>query len=327
MAPNAKAALIALLGFGLFAGHDALVKVLGAEYSSFQIVFINVLFGFPLVTLTLIRDRAPGHLRPIHPWWITLRTCAAIVTAMCAFYAFSEIQLAQVYAVLFAAPLLITVLSIPILGEVVRARRWAAVIVGLLGVIVVLQPGTTELSFGHLAALGAAVGSALASVISRKIGQDERSVVLVLYPMLANFAILGAIQPLVYKPMPLGDLAINAALAAFGFAAAMLMVRAYREGEAVVVAPMQYSQILWATALGILFFDEVPDLPTLAGAGIVIASGVYIVLRESRGSTSEQRPVLQTRSRFDTATWPRISAVMRMTKPPLPGAPVRRKQR
>ncbi|UMA64422.1 DMT family transporter [Roseivivax marinus] len=307
MAPNAKAALIALVGFAAFATHDVLVKTLGAQFSSVQIVFFNVLFAFPLVTLTLIRDPAAGTLRPAHPWWVALRTGAAVVTALCAFYAFSTIQLAQVYAILFASPLLITLLAIPILGEPVRLRRWAAVIVGLTGVMIVLQPGSTTLTLGHGAALIAAIGSAFASVISRRIGRDERSVVLVLYPMLANFAIMGALLPQVHVAMPLESLALNALLSALGFAGAMLMVLAYKTGEAVVVAPMQYSQILWATVFGALFFDEFPDTPTLVGAGIVIASGLYIVLRESGSTASRLRPVLRSRTRVFTGALPRLS--------------------
>ncbi|ETX26895.1 DMT family transporter [Roseivivax isoporae] len=313
MAPNAKAALIALAAFGLFATHDVIVKRLGADFSTFQILFFSVLFGFPLVTLTLIRDTDPGHLRPVHPWWTATRTIAAVVTGGSAFYAFSVLPLAQTYAILFAAPLLITLLSIPILGEPVRLRRWVAVIVGLCGVLVVLRPGATELELGHLAALVAASGSAVTSIIVRKIGQDERSVVLVLYPMLANFLVMGALLPFVFRPVGLEALALNGAIAVLGFAGAMLVVAAYKTGEAVVVAPMQYSQIIWATGYGILFFDEVPDVATLVGASIIIASGLYIVYRESRADSSS-RPVLKNRTRMDTATQPRISALLRAMK-------------
>ncbi|MDU8913565.1 DMT family transporter [Aestuariicoccus sp. MJ-SS9] len=314
MGSNAKGALLALLSFGIFATHDVIVKTLGAHYSPFQIVFFSVLFGFPMVTLLLIRDPEPGHLRPVHPWWTALRTLAGVVTGASAFYAFSTLPLAQTYAILFAAPLIITILSIPILGETVRLRRWLAVIVGLCGVIVVLRPGVTEFQLGHLAALVAAVGSALASIIVRKIGRDERSVVLLLYPMLANFAIMACLLPLVYKPMPLGHLAGVAAMSIMAFSASAIIVAAYKAGEAVIVAPMQYSQILWATLYGVWFFDEVPDGMTAIGAGIIIASGVYIVLREGRPNASTHTPVLQNKSRLETGVTPRISSWLRLTR-------------
>lgn len=311
MGPNAKGALLALLAFAIFATHDVVVKFLGASYSPFQIVFFSVMFGFPLVTLMLIRDPQPGHLRPVHPWWTLTRTAAAVVGGGTAFYAFSTIPLAQTYAILFAAPLLITILSIPILGETVRLRRWLAVIVGLIGVMVVLRPGGTELTLGHLSALVAAVASALSSIIVRKIGQDERSVVLLMYPMLANFVVMGALMPFVYQPMPVLHLGGLALMSAMAFVASALVIGAYKTGEAVVVAPMQYSQILWATLYGVLFFDELPDLWTAVGAGIIIASGVYIVLRESGGKASRNTPVLRSRTRFETGTVPRISTVLK----------------
>ncbi|MGB0438778.1 MAG: DMT family transporter [Paracoccaceae bacterium] len=311
MSSNAKGALIALLAFGIFSTHDVIVKTLGAHYSPFQIVFFSVLFSFPFVSFMLIRDKSPGHLRPIHPWWTALRTVAVLATASSAFYAFSVLPLAQVYAILFTAPLIITVLAIPILGETVRLRRWLAVSVGLCGVIVVLRPGSTDLTLGHLAAMVAAVCSALASIIVRKIGRDERSVVLLLYPMLANFVAMGAALPLVYVPMPLSHMVGLALMSGMAFAASALMISAYKTGEAVVVAPMQYSQIIWATAFGALFFDELPDMWTALGAAIIIASGIYIVLREGKPQASDNTPVLRSKTRFETGTVPRVKLFAR----------------
>ncbi|MGB8624217.1 MAG: DMT family transporter [Paracoccaceae bacterium] len=310
---NGKGALLALAGFGVFATHDVVVKTLGATYSPIQIVFFSVLLGFPLTTLLMIRDASGGSLRPRHPVWTGLRAVAVVITGFSAFYAFSVLPLAQTYAILFATPLLITILSIPMLGETVRLRRWMAVIAGLIGVIVVLRPGQTQIGLGHLAALTAAFGGAFGSIVVRKIGQEERSIVLLLYPMVANFLVMGAALPFVYHPMPLPDLGGQAMIAGFAIVATLCMIAAYRTGEAVVVAPMHYSQILWATFYGYLIFDETPDLPTVIGAGIIIASGLYILFREGRASVSEHRPVLQTRSRPDTGTSPRIGALLRRT--------------
>ena len=307
MGANARGAVLALIAFAIYATHDVIVKTLGADYSAVQIVFFSVFFGFPLVTLMLIRDPEPGTLRPVHPWWTLTRTVAAVITGVSAFYAFSNLPLAQTYAILFAAPLLITVLSIPILGETVRLRRWLAVIVGLGGVLIVLRPGVTELTTGHFAAMVAAVCSALASIIVRKIGQDERSVVLLLYPMLANFVCMGIALPFVYQPMPVLHLGGLALMSAMGFAASIIIIAAYKSGEAVIVAPMQYSQILWAALFGALLFDERPDIWTLVGAAVIIASGIYIVFREGRQKASENRPVLRNRTRFETGTLPRVS--------------------
>ncbi len=314
MKSNLRGALMALLAFGIFATHDVVVKTLGGIYSPVQIIFFSVLLGFPLVTLMLMSDRTDGNLRPKHPWWTLIRTVSAVITGLTAFYAFSVLPLAQTYAILFASPLLITLLAIPLLGEKVGIRRGMAVVVGLIGVMIVLRPGEGDLGMGHLAALTAAVFASLASVIVRKIGQDERSVVLVLYPMVANFLVLGLALPFVYRPMPIADLGMIGIIAAFGFVATLLVIAAYRTAEAVIVAPMQYSQIIWAAFYGVIFFDEEPDLYTVVGASVIIASGIYIVLREGGGKVVTNRPVIESRSRPDTGTMPRISVLLNRLK-------------
>ena len=311
MTGNARGALLGLASFGLFATHDAIIKSLGGSYSPFQIVFFSVLLGFPLGTLLLMRDPTEGNLIPRHPWWIAARTAAAVATGVGAFYAFTVLPLTQVYAILFAAPLLITVLSIPVLGERVHLRRWLAVIVGLAGVLIVLRPGGVELGLGHAAALLAACSSATNAVIVRRIGRDERPVVMLLYPMTANFVLMACLMPLVYRPMPLVDLAALAAVAGLAFCAMLLTIAAYRSGAPSVVAPMQYSQIVWATIYGALFFGEVPDAMTALGAAVVIGSGLYILFREARAGTSQTTPNLRTRSRFETGTALRAGPLMR----------------
>ena len=170
-------------------------------------------------------------------------------------------------------------------------RRGLAIVVGLSGIIVVLQPGQAELTLGHLAALVSAICGAFASVVVRRIGREERSVVLLLYPMVANFLVMGLMLPVVYEPMPVADLGKVALIALLAFGAMSCIILAYRHAEAALIAPMQYSQILWALIFGALLFGEMPSGTTLIGAGIVIASGLYIVLRESRAGVSDNTPV------------------------------------
>lgn len=312
MSSNVRGALIALLAFAIYATHDVIIKILGETYSPIQIVFYSVLLTFPLSTVMLMRDSTPGTLIPRHPWWLGLRTLAAVITGVSAFYAFTVLPLAQTYAILFAAPLLITVLAIPVLGEKVGVPRWLAVIVGLAGVIVVLRPGQTDLSLGHLAALAAAICGAVASIIVRKIGSEERPVVMLLYPMMANLIVMGAFLPFVYISMPIEHLGLLAVIAVFAWIASRLIITAYQAGEAAIIAPMQYSQIIWATIYGTLFFHETIDGMTALGTAIIIASGLFIVLRESRGGRSANTPVLRSRSRAETGTTPRASLLRRV---------------
>ncbi|NEY90205.1 DMT family transporter [Tabrizicola oligotrophica] len=311
MGPNLKGALLALAAFGIYATHDVAIKVLGSEYSAFQILFFSGLLGFPLVTIMLLSDRTDGNLIARHPWWSVTRALTTVTTGAAAFYAFSVLPLAQTYAIFFAMPLLITLLSIPMLGEHVGIRRGMAVLVGLIGVMIVLRPGQAELQFGHLIGLCAAFSGALNSVIVRKIGTAERSAVLMLYPMIATFFLTGATMPFVYRPMEMEHLALMGVIAGLGFVAAMLTIAAYRTAPAVIVAPMQYSQILWAAVYGTVFFEESIDMWTMVGTAVIIASGVYIVLREGTPTVSKNSPVLSNKSRAETGLMPRIGLLLR----------------
>jgi S-adenosylmethionine uptake transporter len=235
------------------------------------------------------------------------------MTGVSAFYAFSVLPLAQTYAFLFGMPLLITVLSVPMLGERVGIHRGSAVIIGLIGVLVVLRPGYVELGLGHAAALTAAVCAAISSLIVRKIGNEERSTVLMIYPMFANLLLMATLLPGRYIPMTLFDLGTVATMAVLASLASLCIILAYKNGEASVVAPMHYSQMVWAIIYGYFFFSELPDQFTLIGTGIIISSGLYVVFRETRTKVSDNKPVLRNKSRAETGTTPRISTLIKPT--------------
>jgi S-adenosylmethionine uptake transporter len=309
---NVIGALLSLAAFGIYATHDVFIKFLGSSYSPFQLIFFSGLLGFPLVTLAMMRDRTDGNLIPKHPVWTAIRTTTAVLNAVTGFYAFSVLPLAQCYAIFFAMPILITLMAIPLLGEKVGLHRGIAIVVGLLVVVVVLRPGQADLGLGHISALTAALLGAATSVIVRKVGNSERAVVLMLYPMMANFVVMGLALPFVYVPVPPQHFAMMAGIAALGLLGGVLIIAAYRRAPAIIVAPMQYSQIIWAIVFGHFLFGEDIDLYTALGTGIIIASGVYIVLREDKPSVSKNRPVLETRSRYGTISTPRISQLLRV---------------
>ncbi len=302
---------VAFLGFAAFSTHDAVIKFLGVSYAPFQILFFSVLLSFPFATFMLLRDREVGTLRPRNSGWVAVRTAAAVLTAASAIFAFSTLPIAQVYAFIFTAPFLITIMSIPVLGENVGAHRWAAVLLGLAGVLIVLRPGVEPFTVGHVAALTAAAGSALVSVITRKVGREERAAVLMLYPMMTNVVLMGAVLPFVYRPIPIEHIGFFALVAFLGYGGGLLIIAAYRLSDAAVIAPIQYSQIIWGAGLGLLFFAEVPDFMTGLGATVIIASGIYVVVRENLGGRSRNTPVLRTRTRTGAASSPNIGAMLR----------------
>ncbi|MDG2339581.1 MAG: DMT family transporter [Paracoccaceae bacterium] len=314
MSQPLKGVGFAALGFALFSSHDVIIKALGASFSPIQIVFFSTLLGFPVATLLLMQDATKGTLIPKYPGWVAVRTMSAVSGAICIFYAFSVLPLSQVYAIIFASPLVITVLSIPILGEKVGIHRWLAVLMGLIGVIIVVRPGVQTLEFGHFTAMFGAASIAGSSVIMRRIGREERSVVIMLYPMMANVVVMGALLPFVYQPVAIDQLGGFLAIAVLGFLGGLCLISAYRNAEAAVVAPIQYSQIIWAVLFGALLFDEWPDFYTSIGASIIILSGLYVLMRESRAHASQNTPVLRTRTRLEAGGSFRIGTLIRMLK-------------
>ena len=307
---NLKGALLALTSFGIFATADVIVKYLGASYSVFQNIFFSTLFGFPLVAMMLMGDQRDGNLRPRKPKMTLIRSGLVVLNVLFGFYAFSALPLSEAYPIFFSSPLLITLFAIPMLGEKVGLHRGIAIAVGLVGVVVVLRPGQTDLGLGHLAAIAASVIFAVSSILVRLTGQSERSVVIMLYPMIANFVVSGLALTFVYKPMPIEHLGLIAAMSAMGFVAGLLSIAAYRRAQAAIIAPMQYSQIIWASVYGALIFGESHDLWTVVGTLIIIASGVYIVMREGT-SASKTKPVTEARSRFDLGLMPRLTAMFK----------------
>jgi S-adenosylmethionine uptake transporter len=214
-----------------------------------------------------------------------------VINILAAFYAFQTLPMAQAYALFFTAPLIITALSGPLLGEKVDFISWLAVCSGFVGVLVVVQPSVQPLQLGHLAALTAALVSALNAILLRKIGERERPVILMLYPMMATLFVMSFLLPSVYEPIPIEHMGIAAAIAAMSLGAGILTIYSYRRGKAIVIAPMQYSQILWGALFGFVFFNEAPRLTTLVGATIIILSGLVIIKREKRQSIIQTKMV------------------------------------
>jgi len=316
-------ALLALLSFAIYATSDAIVKYMGASYSPFQNIFFSSLFGFPLVAIMLMTDPSQGNLIPRKPAMTLLRSALVAVNGVCGFYAFATLPLSEAYPIFFSAPLLITLFAIPMLGERVGLHRGLAIVLGLFGVLVVLRPGQSHLGLGHLAAIAASVIFSVNSVLVRLTGQSERAVVIMLYPMIANTIVSGLALPFVYQPLPLVHLGLLAAMATLGFVAGVIAIAAYRRAQAAIVATMQYSQIVWASIFGVVIFHEKSDVWTLVGTVIIIASGIYIVLREGTPAVSKTKPVTQTRSEFDLGLQPRSSAWLKFFDTSKPRGPER----
>jgi S-adenosylmethionine uptake transporter len=278
LSANARGALLGLVGFGLFSMADATIKFLGGSYHPVQIVAFAGLFTLPLIGLLWLR--APVSLRPVHPGLMAIRTMALIGNGLLVTYAFTVLPLAQAYAIFFTLPLLLTLLAWPVLGDRVDAMGGLAVLVGLAGVIVALNPGKAEFDLAHLAAVFGTVLAAVHYLIVRKTGGVEAFVPMMLYPILGQTISAFLILPGRYEPMPPSDLATVAGLTLCGFTGTLVMIAAYRVAPPVVVAPAQYSQIAWAALFGAVFFAEPMTANAAIGMVIIAAAGLLVILRQ-----------------------------------------------
>jgi drug/metabolite transporter (DMT)-like permease len=281
-APAATAGIgLGALAFGLFSLMDATVKWLSASYPVPQILVCNALFALLPVAIMAARRGGVPQLRTRRLGLHLLRGLLGTTAGFLAFYAFSRLPLADAYAIIFATPLLITALSVPILGEAVGWRRWSAVLVGFIGVLIMLRPGVAPIGAGNLAALGAACASACAVLLVRKLSITETTASIAFYSNVTAVLVTGALfAPSFVLPGP-SDLALMATSGLIGGTALLVLIAAYRRSPAALVAPFQYSQMLWAIVLGGLIWGDLPEPVTLLGASIVAASGLFILYRET----------------------------------------------
>lgn len=277
---NVRGLLLGLAGFGLFSVADVTIKFLGGTYHPVQIVAFASLFTLPLIALLWLKHPVP--LRPVHPWLMAVRTVALIGNALLVTYTFTALPLAQAYAIFFTLPLVLTLMAWPLLGDRVDLVGGVAVVMGLVGVIVALNPGRVDFGLGHLAAVLGMLLAAVHYLIVRKTGAVESSVAMLLYPVAGQALAAVLLLPSRYVPMPLHDLATVASISVTGMAGTLLMFAAYRAAPPVVVAPTQYSQIAWAALFGALFFAEPMSLSTAFGMVIIALAGVLVVIRQDQ---------------------------------------------
>lgn len=275
MSDALKGGLFGLLGFGLFALADATIKFLGSTYSPVQIVAFAGLFTLPLIGLLWLRR--PVSLRPVHPWLMALRTLALIGNGLLVTYAFTVLPLAQAYAIFFTLPLILTLMAWPILGDRFHAVGALAVVLGLVGVMIALNPGRLDFGIGHFAAVGGVILAAVHYLIVRKTGGAEANVPMLLYPILGQTLSAFLLLPGRYVAMPLADIGFILGMTLAGFLGTLSMIAAYRLAPPVIVAPTQYSQIAWAALFGALFFNEPMATHTALGMALIAVAGVMVV--------------------------------------------------
>jgi drug/metabolite transporter (DMT)-like permease len=272
--------ILAFLAYASFSVADALIKVTGPALSVFEIAFFTTSFSIIPAMLTKRGERWRDVYKLEHPWLVHLRCLTAITGTACVMYAFTHIPFAEVYAIGFTTPLFVTLLSVLVLREHVALHRWVLLFISFLGVILVIRPGLRALEPGHFVMMLGAVMGAITTTILRHVAPKERRVSLVglqvLYSAIVNAALMA---PTFVLPSP-GQLAILLGIGLLGGIGGLLIIQASKQTPANLIAPVQYSQLIWAILFGALFFGEYPDWVGIVGMLIVVGAGLLNVLSE-----------------------------------------------
>lgn len=285
-AGNLRSIAAMLAAVGCFALMDAVMKLLVAHYPAIQVAALRGLTALPLVVAYVAwRGRAPSLLRvrwPLH----ALRGVLMVLMLVLFAWGLRTLPLAEAYTVFFIAPLLITMLSIPVLKERVRTGHWLAIAAGLAGVVVALRPsGEAFLTLGALAVLGAAGCYAGSAIAGRLLTRSDSSESLVFWATFALAAGAGLLALPQWHPIRGDDAVLLLALAVTGFLGQVAITEAFRHGQAAVVAPFEYTALAWGVGLDWMLWRVTPDATTLAGGAIVVASGIALLRQERARGT------------------------------------------
>jgi drug/metabolite transporter (DMT)-like permease len=278
---NRRGIVAMLIAVGLFSLMDGGLKQLSGHYPAMQVAAIRGLSSLPLVLLWVAASGTVATLWKVR-WPVHLLRGALSILMLSAFaYALKRMPLTGAYTLFFVAPLLITALSVPFLGEQVGPRRWTAIVVGLLGVLVVLRPtGEGMLTWAGLAVLLAATSYALSAILVRVLHRTDSSQSMVFWMLvMTGFGAATLAWP-AWVPLQGPDGWIIAGVGLSGFLGQVAITEAFRSGQASVVAPFEYSALAWALGLDWLVWQVLPDSMTFVGAGIIVASGLYLLRRE-----------------------------------------------
>jgi drug/metabolite transporter (DMT)-like permease len=285
---RAAAARARLKGIGLmcaalacFACLDALAKWLGTQMDPMQVVWARYTAALAMILIIFNPIRNPGVFVTRRPWVQAIRSALLFGSTAFNFIALQYLQLDQTVSIMFATPFIVAILSGPFLGEWIGMRRWIAVIVGFLGVLVVTRPWSADLHWAMLLTFAGTWVYALYNILTRMLAGHDSAATTSIYSVAFGAAVATILVPFIWTTPPtLGAVAGMIAIGAFGAFGHWLLIVAHGYAPPGILAPFIYTQIVWMTALGWLVFAQMPAANTLAGAAIVIASGLYLLYRE-----------------------------------------------
>lgn len=276
-----------LLAMAVLPAIDVIAKQMGRQgMPVFQIVWARLFFGAFLTLPFAARHVGWAGLLPARPWLHCLRAVLLMLATFLFFASLKYLPIADALAIFFVQPLVLTALSPLVLGEHVGPRRWAAVCVGFIGTLIIIRPGFASVSPGSFLALGSGTSLALYFLLTRRISGINKAIVTTFHTNAVGAMIATALVALVWKPPIPTDWALFIALAVIANLGHYLIVLAYDHGEASLLAPLAYTEIVTSTAMGWFFFGDFPDRWTFIGVAVLIACAIYISMRE-RAATAK----------------------------------------
>jgi drug/metabolite transporter (DMT)-like permease len=271
---------ITVLGGLCFAIQDAGIKWLSAEIAVLQILFLRSLFGLVFLGASTTISGEAISLKVNRPWLLIARSGVNILSWVLFFTSLKYLPLATAVALFFSFPLFLALISVPLLGETVGIRRVVAIVVGFIGVLLITNPAA-GLSMPALMMLGAALGWAIVASLTRILGEKENTTTLLFYT-LVGFALLLAIpQYWLWRSLELDAYLMILGVAFFGVIAQFSVTKAYAIASPSLIAPFEYTALIWSAILGYLVWGDIADIYAITGALLIIGSGVYVIHRET----------------------------------------------
>lgn len=283
-AKDKRAMIFSLAGFSLFAIGDLFIKFLADDgFKPVEIAFFLNMFYLPfLLVLSPVIGGIKATLRTENLWLHVLRALIGVVIFVIVVNAFKELGLGLSYTLIFASPFMASILSAIFLKQKIHIHRWASIIMGFVGVLIVLRPWSHPFEPAAIALLGASFLIATNHILARKIGDEEPLMAFSLFGCIIAVQVFGVLnfydgEANIPQAHDWGYFFIIALLHMAGI---LFTSKAFSSADTAIVAPFHYVQLLWGTAFGVFIFATIPDLWTGVGASIIVLSGIYLIYRE-----------------------------------------------
>ncbi|MDP7666532.1 MAG: DMT family transporter [Rhodospirillales bacterium] len=264
----------------VFSTMDVVAKHLTAHYPIPQIVWAR--HTLPLLVLAVVLNRRlPGFLTSRRVGLQVARSCLLLGASVCFYFALRVLTLADATAVTFVGPLLAVAMSVPLLGEWVGPRRWTGVLIGFVGALIIIRPGTGVMKFAAFLPLGAALCFALYQIATRRLRGIDGPVTTLAFMAVTGTVVTSAIVPFFWILPDLAGGLLMGSLGMLGTTGHFALIKAFESAPVSVIAPFDYTALIWAALFGYFIFNEMPDTFTILGALVITGSGLYILRRES----------------------------------------------